>query len=299
MYNVVAIANSKGGVGRTALTANVAASLAEPSRRVLAVDLDEQGNLGIDLGYRGTDADDRGAGLARALTGAASVPPRLVRDVRPGLDVLVGGDRLRFSPAHEVRFLDDCGHALALALAHVGGDYQLVLIDCPSRIGAMTRLAFAAAAGVVIPVRADDASLVGLDTVAEQFREVRRSLNPTLALLGIALMQVPATATELRRHVHADLAAMGRGVFSMFETTIGLCSRAVYESRRRGVTAGEFADIAEQRNVERPTSSNGGEPTGTELARAARQLAEEYQGLAHEIVRRLADATGRRTGQNW
>jgi len=92
LRRTIAVLNGKGGVGKTSLTANLSGLFADAGYRVLAIDLDPQGNLGNDLGYLGAGLGDGGAGLVVA--GSTGVAPIILRDVRPRLDVVVGGESL-------------------------------------------------------------------------------------------------------------------------------------------------------------------------------------------------------------
>ncbi len=279
--NVVAVVNAKGGVGKTAVVANVAASAAADGNRVLAVDLDERADLAIDLGYRGTDADDKGAALAKALTGRNGGAPRVVGGVRPNLDVLAGGHGLAISDAHKACFATSGGHSLASVLSRISDRYDLILLDCPPRVGPISRLALAAADGVVIPVRADDASLAAIDTLAGQWRDVQGSLNPTLTLLGIALTQIPADTSVLRRALRNDLNHMDTNL-PVFRTVIRDAPDAVYHLRRHGRTAADYAHPTQPAPTDR-----------AEVPPAVHDLAEDYAHLADEVIERLWGRLGR------
>ncbi len=271
MRDVIAVASGKGGDGKTALVANVAATAAAKGLQVLAVDLDERGDLGMDLGYRGTDADDEGAALNRAIAAGPSKAPRLVYNVRPGLDVLPGGKHLSFMNCVSGRINSDAAHALTETLAHFTGDYGLILLDCPGRIGPMTHLALSAADAVVIPVRVDDASLAAIDVLGRQWREVSAGPNPRLALLGIALTQIPPAADALSRAARTDLAEMGGGTLPVFAATIRSSQDVAYHSRRNGITTAD------------PERTD----TPHDLTNDYNDLASDYRQLADEILERF------------
>ena len=239
--NVVAFLSAKGGVGKTALCANVASQAARLLRpeRVLGVDLDPSGDLALDLGYRGESPDDGGAALADTLLRGTT--PRPAPTGRCGLDVLPGGPRLGFAVTVKASLASDAVGALAETLGGLGGDCGLVVVDCPPGLGVMTRLALAAADGVVIPIRADDASLAAIGALAPVWRDIRAHHNAHLALLGVALMQVPADGRRLETQLREDLCAIGEGNLRVFRTAVRADAEAAWGARRLGLTADDYA----------------------------------------------------------
>ena len=268
---VVALLSSKGGVGKTSLCANVAAQAALLIRpeRVLGVDLDPSGDLALDLGYRGEPADDQGAALAEALLRGTAPRPAPTR--RSDVDVLAGGARLHFAATVTASLASDGVGALADALGCLAGRYGVAVVDCPPGLGAMTHLALAAADGVVIPIRADDASLAAIGALAALWRDIRTHHNAHLALLGVALMQVPGEERRFETQLRDDVRAIGQGHLRVFQTAVRANPEAAWGTRRLGLTADEYADHAE----------NG------ERARTARGLADDYRHLTAEILSRL------------
>jgi cellulose biosynthesis protein BcsQ len=129
LSRVVVVAQGKGGVGKTSLTANVSGLAALAGHRVLAVDLDPQGNLARDLGYGQSD----GESLLQAVV--AGIPVPVTGDVRPGLDVVAGGpavaDLLGLALARSSRGGRDLADLLLASLAPVVSAYDLVLVDTP------------------------------------------------------------------------------------------------------------------------------------------------------------------------
>ncbi|MDE0653917.1 MAG: ParA family protein [bacterium] len=274
MPEVLALLSSKGGVGKTGLCANVAAQAARllHPERVLCVDLDPSGDLALDLGYRGEVADDQGSALVGALLHGTT--PRPAPTGRAGLDVFAGGPRLGFAVNVKACLASDAVGALADVLGRLGGGYRLVVVDCPPGLGALSRLALAAADGVVIPTRADDGSLAAIGALAPVWRDIRTRHNAGLALLGIALMQVPTEVRRLETRLRDDLRIVGEGHLRVFRTAVRANSEAAYGARRLGLTADEYAHHAH--------STDNDEP-----ARAARALAEDYRHLTGEILGRL------------
>ena len=270
--NSVAVANGKGGVGKTTLSAALAGLLARDGWNVLAVDADQQGNLRRDLGYRDDAANDEGAALSAALLqGERLVPP--LRAVRPNLDVVPGGRRLR--GAAETLLPG----SLAAALGSVSDEYDLVVIDCPGS-GRMMGEALRTVGGVVVPVRADDASVEGLELVAEAFAAARVS-NPGLDLVGVALFGIPVRATRVRASLRAALEASLEGVCPVFDAVIRDSTRAAVDMRRWGELPHEYRAAAAATRKH-----------GRRFASAAEALADDYEDLADEIIGRYLTLKG-------
>lgn len=278
VWNVVAVANGKGGVGKTSVTANVAGIAALSGWRVLAVDLDSQGNLGNDLGYNEDDRSDRGRGLLQAVV--AGTAPAVLRDVRPGLDVIAGGEATEELEAIlTTRQQRDrtAVRALAETLSRVA-DYQVVLIDCPPSSGVLLDAALMAARFLVIPTRGDSGSLDGLVKVARRFAQVRAAGNPTIELLGVVLFDFGKNDTAVVGRVRDRLTADLDGAAPVFETFIRNSRMAPGDMRELGVLAYEYETAATQapRWFENPT--------GRRYSRSANGLAEDYQALTNEIL---------------
>jgi len=239
LANALAVANGKGGVGKTSITANVAGTAALSGWRVLAVDLDPQGNLGNDLGYNDDGRSDRGRSLLQAVV--AGTAPAVLHDVRPGLDVIAGGEATEELEAVLTTRQQRDGAAvrvLSEALSRVG-EYQLVLIDCPPSSGVLLDAALIAARFLVIPTRGDSGSLDGLSKVARRFAQVRAAGNPTIELLGVVLFDFGKNDTAVVGRVRDRLTEDLAGAASVFETFIRNSRMAPGDMRELGVLAYE------------------------------------------------------------
>jgi chromosome partitioning protein len=197
---VFAVANQKGGVGKTTTAINVAACLAEAGERALVVDLDPQANATSGLGERanGTSSVD--------LLDGAPLRELTKRTRFPNLDLVPAKQDLA-GAAVELARRDDGEHYLRDALAGATGDYSFVFVDCPPSLGPLTVNAFAAADRVLVPLQAEYYALEGLAQLVRSVELVRARLNPRLAVAGVILTMVDGrtrlaadVAAEVRRH---------------------------------------------------------------------------------------------------
>jgi len=197
---VYALANQKGGVGKTTTTINLAACLAEAGERTLVVDLDPQANATSGLGERAN-----GSSSLDLLDG---IPlPELARPTRFARLDLVPAKAELAGAAVELSRRGDGERYLADALTSATGDYAFVFVDCPPSLGPLTVNALAAADRVLVPVQAEYYALEGLAQLVGSVELVRSRLNPRLALGGVLLTMVDRrtrlaadVAAEVRRH---------------------------------------------------------------------------------------------------
>ena len=292
MRHVVAIANAKGGVGKTSLTAGLAGVAAQAGHRVLCVDADPQGNLSLDLGYPVSD----GQGLALAIQSGQPLSP--LRKVRPNLDCVPGGAALFDIPATYIsrmargQTMNGLRPALdAVTPDDLDADYDLVVVDTPPGEPVLQELVFHASDFLIIPTRSDEASLDGLVTVAHRFAATRHN-NPRLRLLGVLLFGVRHGSTRLRDGVRASLEEALEGAAPVFQTVIRYHESAAVDMRRHGLLPHELVQRhgAEKsvRLAKLREGVRGGEMDGL-LSRDAAGLAADYAALAEEVVAAIAD----------
>ena len=181
MTRVLAIANQKGGVGKTTTCVNLAASLAATQRRVLLVDIDPQGNATMGCGVE-KSALERSA--CDVLLNDATAADTIVSAPEGNFALLPGNDDLTLA---EVQLLQEIGREMRLrnALKPVLGMYDFVLIDCPPSINMLTVNALTAADGVLIPMQCEYYALEGLSALIDTIEQVRDSVNPDLEIYGI------------------------------------------------------------------------------------------------------------------
>lgn len=183
MTRILAIANQKGGVGKTTTAVNLGASLGVAERRTLLVDLDPQANASSGVGVPRSEVT---VSMYQALMGEVPLRQVVRRTESPHLDLapatidLIGAEvELVEAPDRQLR--------LARALAPVLGDYTFVLIDCPPSLGHLTLNALCAAHGVLIPLQCEYYAMEGLSSLLSTIEHVRASYNPTLEIEGILL----------------------------------------------------------------------------------------------------------------
>jgi len=180
MATVFAIANQKGGVGKTTTSVNLAASLAATRRNVLLIDLDPQGNATMGCGV-----DKRELALSSydVLMGNASIQEAVQRLPELGLDLLPANADLTGA---EVGLLEELGRELRLKLAlePVKARYSHILIDCPPSLNMLTVNALVAAEALIVPTQCEYYALEGISALVETVEKIRKILNPALRIEG-------------------------------------------------------------------------------------------------------------------
>jgi chromosome partitioning protein len=181
MARIIAVANQKGGVGKTTTCVNLAAALADMHYRTLLVDLDSQGNATVGCGVD-PRALERSA--YDVLAGGTPVPEVVVRLDELGFDLLPSNSDLT---AAEVALLQSHGGEFHLreALRPMAPQYGWIIIDCPPSLSMLTLNALAAADSVLIPIQCEYYALEGLAALLETIEQVRASVNPRLEIEGL------------------------------------------------------------------------------------------------------------------
>lgn len=213
MSRIIAVANQKGGVGKTTTVVNLAASLAELGRRVLIVDLDPQGNATMGSGIAKQNLD---LSVYQVLLGEAEVSEACQRSPEGGYDVLPSNRDLAGA---EIELVQELAREQRLknALSRVEDAYDYILIDCPPSLNLLTLNGLVAAESVLIPMVCEYYALEGLSDLVGTLRKVRAAVNPKIEIIGLLRTMFDARS-NLSQQVADQLAQHFRN--KVFDTVI-------------------------------------------------------------------------------
>jgi chromosome partitioning protein len=246
---VLAMCNQKGGVGKTTSTINLGAALAELGRRVLLVDLDPQGALGVGLGVNPLQLDRTVYNLL--MEQDVTVDDVMLKTNVPGMDLLPSNIDLS---AAEVQLVNEVAReqTLVRALSPVLDDYDVILLDCQPSLGLLTVNALTAAQGVIIPLECEFFALRGVALLIQTIEKIQERLNPQLELEGILATMYDARTLHGREVLARVVEAFGDRVFHTVinrtvrfpETTVAGEPITSYASNSTGATA--YRDLAKE-----------------------------------------------------
>lgn len=200
MGKVIAVANQKGGVGKTTTTVNLSACIAEAGKRVLCVDIDPQGNSTSGVGV---DKDAPEHSIYDVLINGVSAKEALVPTVVENLDLLSARKELSGAEVELVSTLSR-ETVLKRALAPIRDEYDFIFIDCPPSLGLLTVNALTAADTLLAPIQCEYYALEGLSDLMNTVKLVRTHLNPVLDVEGVVLTMFDAR-TNLSEQVVVEV----------------------------------------------------------------------------------------------
>ena len=214
MGSVIAVANQKGGVGKTTTAVNLAASLAAAEQKTLIIDGDPQGNATSGVGVQAADLN---ATLYDVLIGAARIEDVIQKSVHfSRLDIVPATPDLAGAEVELIE-TENRGLAMRRALEPVRDQYDFILIDCPPSLGLLTLNMLGAADSVLIPLQCEYYALEGLSQLLNTVHRIQHGVNATLEIAGVLL-----TMYDARLNLSRQVAADAREYFSetVFETVI-------------------------------------------------------------------------------
>ena len=260
MGRIIAIANQKGGVGKTTTSINLSACLAEAGKKVLVVDLDPQGNTTSGLGV---DKNRTDRTVYEMMLGEFELRDCIVSDLFDNLDLVPSNVNLSGAEI-ELIGIDQKEYILKKALNEIRNQYEFIIIDCPPSLNMLTVNALTAADTVLVPIQCEFYALEGLSQLIHTINLVKKRLNPTLDMEGV--------------------------VFTMYDARTNL-SLQVVENVKSNLRQNVYKTII-PRNVRLAEAPSHGLPINMSDSRSAG--AESYRLLAQEVIDHPYENKGRR-----
>lgn len=253
MSRIIAVANQKGGVGKTTTTINLSAAIAEQGKRVLVVDTDPQGNT--TTGY-GVDKLHLQNTIYELLLDECSIQDAILHDVLERVDLIPANVNLAGAEVELINIDKPSGTILKAALDYVRDEYDFILMDCPPSLNILTVNAMTAAKTVLVPIQCEYYALEGLSQLITTINHVKKRLNPSLDIEGI--------------------------VFTMYDSRTNL-SIQVVENVRDHISQHIYQTII-PRSVRLAEAPSYGEPITVYDPKSPG--AQAYHALAREVIAR-------------
>ena len=250
MGRTIAITNQKGGVGKTTTAINLAACLAEKGKKVLAIDIDPQGNMTSGVGVNKKAVTNT---LYELMIGACSLEDCLMKSAMKNLMVLPSNMNLAAAEI-ELIGIENKEYILTQEVDKIKDDYDFIIIDCPPSLNTLTVNAMTTADTVLVPIQCEYYALEGLSQLMHTIDLVKKRLNPSLEIEGV--------------------------VFTMFDARTNL-SLEVVENVRRNLKQNIYNSVI-PRNVKLAEAPSHGLPINLYDSRSSG--AEGYRDLAEEVI---------------
>lgn len=255
MGRVIAIANQKGGVGKSTTTINLGSCLAEMGKRVLVIDIDPQGNTTSGLGIDKNESENT---LYELLLGEAEIKECIISNVQPSLSLIPSNMELAGAEI-ELIGIDEKEYILRNAVKDIHDDFDFMIMDCPPSLSMLTINAMTAADSIIVPIQCEYYALEGLSQLVHTIQLVQDRLNPHLEIEGV--------------------------VFTMYDARTNL-SLEVVENVKDNLKQNIYKTII-PRNVRLAEAPSHGMPINIYDAKSAG--AESYRLLAEEVIKREGD----------
>ena len=252
MSKVITIANQKGGVGKTTTSINLSAALASKGKKVLALDMDPQGNMTSGLGV---DKDEAEKTVYDLIIGNAGIEECICKDALENLDVLPSNINLSAAEI-ELIGVENKEYILKSAVDYIKEDYDFIIIDCPPSLNMLTVNAMTTADTVLVPIQCEYYALEGLSQLIHTINLVQERLNPELQIEGV--------------------------VFTMYDVRTNL-SNQVVETVKENLDTKIYNTMI-PRNIRLAEAPSYGIPINMYDSKSAG--AESYRNLAKEIIAR-------------
>ena len=230
MGRIIAVANQKGGVGKTTTSINLAACLAEKGKKVLAVDMDPQGNLTSGLGV---DKDSVEKSIYELIIGEVDINEVINKEVLENLDIIPTSIDLSAAEI-ELIGVDDKEYILRNAIDQVKDQYDFVIIDCPPSLSMLTINAMTTADSVIVPIQCEYYALEGLSQLIHTVELVKDRLNSKLEIEGVVFLANPDMLSGLTTWAFYDNNAADCVVSTFGSGCSAVVTQATIENRKGG-----------------------------------------------------------------